>query len=136
MKNYLFNKIKVQEDGKVKFVPFRKAAGCEYFMANTYDSENQDIWEFIPNSFAEFLTMLKRTNVDEMGEYKITLCVDGKEEVYSFYSLIDYFASKIYMYNHSMHLSTVGRFITAAYQVKEETKMDQKSLNNEEEADI
>ena len=122
---FMFDKIKVEEDGNVKFIPYRN-----------YESVKQEITEFIPNSFADFLNMLQRTTVDEKGEYNITLCVDGKEEAYSFYSLIDYFASKIYMYNHSMHLRTVGRFINKAYTIKELAVKGQRGLMEETQTTI
>lgn len=121
---FLFDKIRVEEDGNVRFVPYRNAA-------HTYENVKQEIAEFIPNSFPDFLKMLQKTKIDEMGKYNITLCVDGKEEAYSFYSLIDYFASKIYMYNHSMHLSTVGRFINKAYIIKELAVKEQRELIEE-----
>ena len=136
MNKYLFDRITVEENGNVKFCTFRDVAIRESFLTHTNVIKGHGICEVLPSSYKEFLTMLKRTKLNDEGEYNITLCVDGKEENYSFYSLIDYFASKVYMYNYSMHLSTVGRFITQAYSIKELATKEQSGSIEEAQTTI
>ena len=120
MKNFLFDKIRVEESGKIKFIPFRRATMMESFLAYTHSSFNQEKWEFVPNSFNEFLSMLQKTMVDENGEYNITLCLPGREENYSFYSLVDSFCSEMYFYRQPS-MTTLKKFKNSAYKIKEES---------------
>ena len=137
MKNkFLFNRIRVEEDGRVKFCPFRSVSFTESFSAYTKLTANHERWEFSPSTYKEFLSFLKKTKLSDSGEYNITLCVDGREEKYLFHSLVDYYASKIYMNSPFMHLSTVGRFTTQAYKIKEETAELMKAEKNNAETEI
>ena len=62
-KNYLFDKILLDNGKGIKFKPFRSASPLESFMANCHSTFNQEEWEFIPVSEKDFLKMLSMTIV-------------------------------------------------------------------------
>lgn len=120
MKRYLFDKIRVGEDGVVRFIPFRKATMMETFFADKHSTLNQNQLEFKPTSFNEFLTMLKKTIVNENGDYNIALCVAGREEHYSFHSLLDSFCSEMF-FSRPTSAKAIKQFKISAYKIKEDT---------------
>lgn len=129
MKKYLFDKIVVHADN-VQFIPFRQASIAESFMAYTYETFNQDKWEFIPCSFKEFLKMLSKTKLNDFGKYDVTVHLPGRKEPIDFDLLLKDFANQMFIAK-APDESVLKAFYTKAYQIKEETQKDKDILNIE-----
>ena len=93
-KNYLFDKILLDNGKGIKFKPFRSASPLESFMANCHSTFNQEEWEFIPVSEKDFLKMLSMTIV-KIGnsDYEIE---NNKGDTVSFDTLLQNFIWEIY----------------------------------------
>ena len=105
----------------------------ESFMANTHTSFNQEEWEFIPNSFKEFLKMLSKTKLKDDNEYDITIVLHSAyEEPFSFDSLLKFFANDMFDVE-APNKKTLIDFYSNAYQLKLEAQNDRQILNMEPE---
>lgn len=93
-KNYLFDKILLDNGKGIKFKPFRSASPLESFMANCHSTFNQEEWEFIPVDEKDFLKMLSMTIV-KIGnsDYEIE---NNKGDTVSFDTLLQNFIWEIY----------------------------------------
>ena len=93
-KNYLFDKILLDNGKGIKFKPFRSASPLESFMANCHSTFNQEEWEFIPVNEKDFLKMLSMTIV-KIGnsDYEIE---NNKGDTVSFDTLLQNFIWEIY----------------------------------------
>ena len=93
-KNYLFDKILLDNGKGIKFKPFRSASPLESFMANCHSTFNQEEWEFIPVNEKDFLKMLSMTIV-KIGnsDYEIE---NNEGDTVSFDTLLQNFIWEIY----------------------------------------
>lgn len=115
MKRYLFDKIEI--DGGVKFIPFRKANIIESFSAFTNMTFNQDEWEFRPTSFKDFLKMLEKTKLAYGEDYEVVVNLPMRKEQMTFEDALQAYATEYYS-DIPVNEEELAKFYTSAYEIK------------------
>ena len=127
MKKYLFDKIEILGDG-VKFIPFRKASIVESFSAYTNTTFKQDEWVFKPESFKEFLQMLKKTKLNAENDYEIVIDLPMRKETMTFEDLLQGFATDFYS-DRPVNEKELAEFYIEAYNIKNAAVENRKLLD-------
>ena len=126
MKRYLFDKIEI--DGGVKFIPFRKANIIESFSAFTNMTFNQEEWEFRPTSFKEFLKMLEKTKISSEDDYEVIVDLPMRKEQMTFEDALQSYAAEYYS-DRPVDEKELAQFYTSAYEIKASAIENRKLLD-------